>query len=296
MTQYIYQARVRWADQDAQNHVNNVVYLDYLQEARVDWVLDGPHAELLDHGIAVAAQHVEYLAPAHFGGDGIVIRLWAAHAGGARFTVAYEICQGDTLVARATTDCAPVDARTGAVRRLTGSERAWLEDWSGPELHFRALPHADWTAGLGYAYPVRVRWSELDPFGHVNNVAFLTFLQEARIAALEEVRSSEGWGRPGADVSWLVAAQQIEYRSPMSYRIEPYAAELVVLHVGSSSMSLEVHLRDPQADVLHAVGRVVLVCADAQGRPRPISERVRAALRPLTAPQKRTDRPSGPSH
>ncbi|WOP18543.1 thioesterase family protein [Raineyella sp. LH-20] len=282
MTQYIYQARVRWADQDPHNHVNNVVHLDYLQEARVDWILDGPHPELLDHGIAVAAQHVEYLAPAHFGGEGIVIRLWVARVGGARFTVAYELCQGDTMVARATTDCAPFDVHTGTVRRLTAGERAWLEDWSGPELHLRALPHADWPTGFGYEYPVRVRWSELDPFGHINNVAFLTFLQEARIAALEVAGASEDWGRAGADVSWLVAAQEVEYRAPMSYRIAPYVAELVVLHVGSTSMSLEVRIRDPRADVLHAVGRVVLVSADPQSRPRPIPARVREALRPIT--------------
>ncbi len=288
MTQYIYQARVRWADQDAQKHVNNVVYVDYLQEARVDWILDGPHPELLNHGITVVAQHVEYLSPAYFGGDGIIIRLWVCRVGGARFTVAYEISQGDTLVARATTDCAPFDVAAHRVRRLTEEERAWLDDWSGPWIRFRDLPQVPWRAGSGFEYPVRVRWSEVDAFGHINNVAILTFLQEARIAALEEARSAEGWGRPGADVSWLVAAQQIEYRTEMHYRIDPYLAELVVLHVGSSSMSLEVHIRDPHPDVLHAVGRVVLVCADGQGRPRPISDAVRAALRPITVA------PSGP--
>ena len=27
---------MRWADMDLQGHVNNVIYVDYLQEARVD--------------------------------------------------------------------------------------------------------------------------------------------------------------------------------------------------------------------------------------------------------------------
>lgn len=282
MTQYIYQARVRWADQDAQRHVNNVVYVDYLQEARVDWILDGPHPELLNHGITVVAQQVEYVSPAYFGGDSIIIRLWVSGVGGARFTVAYEVSQGDTLVARATTDCAPYDVTAHRVRRLTAAERAWLDDWSGPQITFRDLPQVPWDRGSGVEYPVRVRWSEVDACGHINNVAILTFLQEARIAVLEEARGRDGWGRPGADISWLVAAQQIEYRTEMPYRIEPYLAELVVLHLGSSSMSLEVQIRDPRLDVLHAAGRVVLVCADGQGRPRRISDTVRAALRPIT--------------
>src|SRR4030042_56741 len=37
---------------------------------------------------------------------------------------------------------------------------------------------------------LRVRWSELDPYGHVNHAAYLTYLEHARIAALESI----GWG------------------------------------------------------------------------------------------------------
>ena len=33
---HVYECPVRWADLDALGHVNNVVYVDYLQEARVD--------------------------------------------------------------------------------------------------------------------------------------------------------------------------------------------------------------------------------------------------------------------
>ena len=33
---HIYQCPVRWGDIDAFQHVNNVAYLEYLQEARVD--------------------------------------------------------------------------------------------------------------------------------------------------------------------------------------------------------------------------------------------------------------------
>ena len=37
---------------------------------------------------------------------------------------------------------------------------------------------------------LQVRWSDLDPYGHVNHAAYLTFLEQARIAALEDI----GWG------------------------------------------------------------------------------------------------------
>ena len=33
---HVFQCPMRWADMDLQGHVNNVIYVDYLQEARVD--------------------------------------------------------------------------------------------------------------------------------------------------------------------------------------------------------------------------------------------------------------------
>ncbi len=35
---HVYRCPTRWADLDLLGHVNNVVYVDYLQEARVDLV------------------------------------------------------------------------------------------------------------------------------------------------------------------------------------------------------------------------------------------------------------------
>ena len=33
---HVYECPMRWADMDLLGHVNNVIYVDYLQEARVD--------------------------------------------------------------------------------------------------------------------------------------------------------------------------------------------------------------------------------------------------------------------
>ena len=33
---HVYECPLRWADLDLLGHVNNVIYVDYLQEARVD--------------------------------------------------------------------------------------------------------------------------------------------------------------------------------------------------------------------------------------------------------------------
>lgn len=284
MSEYVYRARVRWADQDSQGHVNNVSYVDYMQEARVDWILNGSQGHMLSEGVLVVAHHIEYVAQCSFTPEPIIIRMWVTDLGGARFGVAYHIHQGDVLVARARTTLATYDVDIGRLRRLSAEERAWLQEFAGPHLEFRALPKppVKWVSGLGYEYPLRVRWSELDPYGHVNNVSYLTYLQEAHIAMMDEHRRDLPWGGPDSEHAWMVAAQDITYRVPMEYRIEPFICEVVVLRVGSTSITFEMRIHDPHQDVTYAVGHQVLVHADRHGAPEPIPAVLRERLRPLT--------------
>ncbi|QGF22376.1 acyl-CoA thioesterase [Raineyella fluvialis] len=284
MTPYVYRARVRWADQDPQGHVNNVAYLDYMQEARVDWILNGPHASMLSEGVLVVSHQIEYLAQSMFGADPIMIRLWVTDLGGARFAVAYDIYQGETHVARAKTVLATYDVAGQRLRRLEDEERAWLREFLGEPMDFRPLPQpaVDWVSGFGYEHPLRVRWSELDPYDHVNNVSYLTYLQEATIAMMEEPRRDLPWGRPGDARTWVVAAQDMTYKLPMTYQIEPYLGEVVILRVGSTSVTFELRIRDQHVDVTYAVGHLVLVHADAHGTPVPLPAILRERLRPLT--------------
>ncbi len=291
MSEYVYRARVRWADQDSQGHVNNVTYLDYMQEARVDWILNGPQAHMLGEGVLVVAHHIEYVAQSQFCPEPIIIRMWVTDLGGARFGVSYTIFQGETLVARATTTMATYDVDGHRLRRLTAEERAWLQEYAGPAQDFRPVPKApvDWVSGIGYEYPLRVRWSELDPYGHVNNVSYLTYLQEAHIAALEEPRRDLPWGGPSDERTWVVAAQDIAYKVPMGYQVEPYLCEVVVLRVGTSSITFEMRIHDPHVDITYAVGHQVLVHADRHGIPVPVPDVLRERLRPLTLTDRRTD-------
>ena len=47
MEPYRVRVPLRWVDLDAQGHANNAAIVDYLQEARVDFLLTGPNAHLL---------------------------------------------------------------------------------------------------------------------------------------------------------------------------------------------------------------------------------------------------------
>ncbi len=136
MTRHTFLLKPRWSDLDAYNHVNNVTWLEYLQEARVDMLfVHAPDhgAEGLAHGVLVVRAEIDYRQPMVFRQQPYPIHLWVSKLGAASFTVSYEISDmlpdGTSLVyGRAKTLQAPVDLATGAPRRLSVSERQVLGD------------------------------------------------------------------------------------------------------------------------------------------------------------------------
>ena len=139
--------------------------------------------------------------------------------------------------------------------------------------------------------PIRLRWSDIDAYGHVNNAAMLGLLEEARIQAFwtaadgsEDSSSAVLDGRPGAATLTLVAHQEIEYLRPIPYGRPPLECELWVPRLGGSS--LDVHYEifspagvEPRVLLTRAATTVVLIDAGTQ-RSRRITGEERAAWEP----------------
>ena len=72
---YTHGCPMRWGDMDVQGHINNAAYPDYLQEARVAFLLSGSPVlhQLLDSGVLVVSHQVEYLKPVAFSEQPLVI-------------------------------------------------------------------------------------------------------------------------------------------------------------------------------------------------------------------------------
>ena len=78
---------MRWADLDQLGHVNNVVYVDYLQEARVDMLrAHGRGPEALAEGLVVVRHEVTYLKPLNFDFRPVSIECWVTEVRAATFT------------------------------------------------------------------------------------------------------------------------------------------------------------------------------------------------------------------
>ncbi len=133
VTRHVFLLKPRWSDLDAYNHVNNVTWLEYLQEARVDMLfVHAPTkgAEGLAEGVLVVRAEIDYKRPMVLRQTPYRIEMWVSKIGGASFTVSYEIADDDdsgrTVYGRAATVLAPVDQGNGRPRRLNDIEREVL--------------------------------------------------------------------------------------------------------------------------------------------------------------------------
>lgn len=263
---------MRWADMDLLGHVNNVVYVDYLQEARVDMLrTHGPAARTgeLAEGVVVVRHEVEYKAPLTFRFRPVKIECWVTEIRAASFTMAYEIFQDDEdstgeapgqrrVYLRATTLLTPYVFGTERPRRLRPEEREVLAGFlepveSGPRPELTPARHEK----VGH-YPVHVRFSDVDVYGHVNNVKYFEYFQEARILLTARLWKDLPEGTP--PISIVVARIDVDYKVPIMFRPEPYDVWTWVSRVGERSMTVESEIRD--GETLLSRSRVVIVFFD----------------------------------
>ncbi len=277
MSGYVSRVPLRWVDLDAQGHVNNAVIADYLQEARVDWLLSGPNAHLLGTSTMVVSHQVEYLGPVVFGIEPVQVTLSVGAVGASRFTVGYSVCQDGRELARARSMLCLYDYAASRPRRMTGAERGWFVGQSVQLEPFPTLGR--WLVGeRAHAYDFVVRWTDLDPYGHVNNVRVFDFVAEARIRMNpEDETSTRMHAAAEQGLLWMVARQDVDYLGQIAHRTEPYRVRSAIARVGRTSATIVAQVEDPFDGTVLTRTRTVLVCGDATGRPVPLPESMRRA-------------------
>ncbi|MFI5728642.1 acyl-CoA thioesterase [Kribbella sp. NPDC051587] len=118
---------------DALGHVNNGKYVDYLQDARVDFLFRTAAelgADTLETGLLVARHEVQYRAPLHHRAEPVRIELWISEIRAAQFTVDYEILDLEPTrktYVEARTKLVPFDFKANRLRRIAPEERVVLE-------------------------------------------------------------------------------------------------------------------------------------------------------------------------
>lgn len=123
-------------------------------------------------------------------------------------------------------------------------------------------------ADLPFVHQCTLRWFDMDAYGHVNNAAFVTLYEEARIALLFAGAREVGVGSLEGGI--VIARQEIDYLRPVNYA-DPVRIELWLekLSAGRFTVGYELYA----ADALAGRARTVCVPFDlATARPRRLTE------------------------
>jgi acyl-CoA thioester hydrolase len=134
------------------------------------------------------------------------------------------------------------------------------------------------TAAAPYRVNVPLRWSDMDAYGHVNNVQFLRLLEDARVIGFEEWF---GQDRSVLADGILVARHEIEYLAPLLFRVPPIVVEMWATRIGGGGFDLAYEVRDGAGRdaTVYARAETTLVLYDfATSRPRRMDTDLRRLL------------------
>lgn len=127
--------------------------------------------------------------------------------------------------------------------------------------------------GFTFALPIQVRWRDFDALGHLNNAAYLTYAEQARVTYVRDVL-----GNTWDNMPWTLADTHCRYVSAITLG-DTVTIFLRTTKIGRSSLAFAFAIYTGKSDGrVAADGEQVMVHMDAEGRPAPIPDAWRRAI------------------
>jgi acyl-CoA thioester hydrolase len=115
-----------------------------------------------------------------------------------------------------------------------------------------------------------MRWSDMDAYRHINNSAYLAYLEQARVAMFF-------YRHDGFSTGTLIGRHEIDYLRPVVYHPQPLRVELWVENVRGARFTVRYEVFDQ--DRLAARAATLCVTFDfAMDRPRRLTDEERDIL------------------
>jgi acyl-CoA thioester hydrolase len=136
---------------------------------------------------------------------------------------------------------------------------------------------------------LQLRWADTDHYGHVNNVTYLRYVEEARIRAfgLPDLPATFDPDRPpvlaalGASTFTMTAAARLEFTGELAYHGQSILADVWLSRIGAKSLDLSCRLTDEARTHTYLLAQTTLVVCDlATRRPRELTSSDLDALAP----------------
>lgn len=122
-----------------------------------------------------------------------------------------------------------------------------------------------------FVYDCHMRWGDMDAFAHVNNTAYVTYLEQARVAMFFD--RYDGSFAKGT----VIARHEIDYLRPVVYHPQPLRIELWVDEVRGASFRVRYEVYDRSTLAARAATRCVPFDFTTD-RPRRLTTEERRAL------------------
>jgi len=125
---FVHREVARFSDLDSMGHVNNAVYLTWIENARIEFLrrlgtFDKP--DTTEMAMILARVELDFRAPVGFGEE-IEVGVPTARLGTKSFDLAYELRRREEIVANATTVLVACDYESSSSREIPGEWRRRL--------------------------------------------------------------------------------------------------------------------------------------------------------------------------
>ncbi|MBN9619594.1 MAG: acyl-CoA thioesterase, partial [Actinobacteria bacterium] len=88
-----------------------------------------------------------------------------------------------------------------------------------------------------FVHDVHMRWSDMDAYRHINNSAYLAYLEQARVAMFFDRQE-------GFSDGTVIARHEIDYLRPVVYHPEPLQLQLWVEQVRGAQFTVRYEVYD----------------------------------------------------
>ena len=220
---YRHTFHIRHDECDVYGHLNNAMYLRYMQEAAflasADAGLDADAFQEMGRLWLIRGHEIEYLQPVR-GGDTIEIKTWNLGVRRALARRAYEIRlpSNGTLVSRAHTDWVFLDRQSLRPATIPPEVVAVYLDpeEAAKPIHKPAFPKPLPAPKGVFRAQKKVEWRDLDAMQHLNNAVYPSYAEDAAMQLADHFGwSFKDWLEQG--LGFVTRRHRIEYRLPATF-------------------------------------------------------------------------------
>lgn len=134
-----------------------------------------------------------------------------------------------------------------------------------------------WRMEFHFHTKTKVRFSEVDPFNHLNNTVPFVYFEDARIQLFKELGFMQKWSRPDSQTIPVVADLQCNYLKQVLFD-DALNVYVKIANIGTTSIDLHYMATNAKEEpVLVGRGRIVHI-SKTLGKPEPWTDSMLDAL------------------